>query len=169
MGRNLPDGNRVYVKPKIGGKVRACRMKSGTAEFLGLKPQPIEKGKGDSIKRGSMGTKSFTLLLKRETRVGGANVVSLAHPVPGDVKVLDFYRYAKGKSAVAGIRTPDGISYMWDDWAGSGGGGGGGFPNPLDNLDPGDIGDLIDFIGDVGTGQNLAGALAELGLDIVSD
>ena len=166
MAQNLPDGSRVYVKVKIGGKVRACRMKSGTAQFLGLKPQDPEKGKGTSIKRGAKGTKSFTLLLKKATRVGGASVVTLDVPVPGEVKVLDFYKYAKGRGGVAGIRTPDGITYSWDDWAGGGGGGGGGGLGPLDS---GDFGDLIDTIGDVASGNNLAGELVELGLDVLLD
>lgn len=172
MARNLPDGSRVYVKVKIGGKVRACRMKSGTAQFLGLKPQDPEKGKGTSIKRGAMGTKSFTLLLRKATRVGGASVVTLDVPVPGDVKVLDFYKYAKGRGGVAGIRTPDGITYSWADWAGGGGGsGGGGFdiPGPLGGFDVGDLGDIIDAIGDTATGGNLLGELVELGIDVLGD
>jgi len=169
MARNLPDGSRVYVKVKIGGKVRACRMKSGTAQFLGLKPQDPEKGKGTSIKRGAKGTKSFTLLLKKATRVGGASVVTLDVPVPGEVKVLDFYKYAKGRGGVAGIRTPDGITYSWDDWAG-GGGGGGWTPGDIipDNpFDVGDLGDLIDTAGDIAGGNNIIGELAELGFDLL--
>lgn len=170
MARNLPDGNRVYVKVKIGGKVRACRMKSGTAQFLGLKPQDPEKGKGTSIKRGAKGTKSFTLLLKKATRVGGASVVTLDVPVPGEVKVLDFYKYAKGRNGVAGIRTPDGVTYSWDDWAGGGGGGWGpGDIIPDTPFDVGDIGDLIDTIGDVASGDNIFGELLELGFDVLGD
>jgi hypothetical protein len=175
MARNLPDGNRVYVKPKIGGKVRPCRMKSGTAAFLGLKPQDPEKGKGYSIKRGAMGTKSFTLLLKKKQTVGGAGVVSLDVPVPGNVKVLEFYKYAKGRNNVAGIRTPDGVSYMWADWAGSSGGGSGNggpgidIPGPFGDIDLEDIGDIIDGIGDVIGGDNPITEGIELGFDILFD
>lgn len=172
MARNLPNGNRVYVKPRIGGKVRACRVKSGTADFLGLKVQEIEKGKGNTIKRGAKGTKSFTIYFKRRATVGGSSVVSLDFPVPGGVKVIDFYKWAKGFGKLAGIRTPDGVSYFWAKAAaqsGSGSGGGIDLPGPLGGLGLDDVGDLVDGIRDVIAGEGIIPNLLEAGRDILLD
>jgi hypothetical protein len=171
MARNLPNGRRVYVKPKIGGKVRPIRMKSGTASFLGLKVAEIEKGKRNSILRGAVGTKSFTVYLRKRANVGGAAVVSLAVPVPGDVKVLDFYKWAKAIGKLAGMRTPNGVSYYWANAAngGTGGGGGdGGFPLPGGgDLGVDDIGDLIDAFNDIRGGQPIIPSLIEAAAEIL--
>lgn len=168
MARNLPNGRRVYVKPKIGGKNRPCRMKAGTAKFLGLEVAPIEKGKGSSIKRGAMGTATFTLILQQRFKVGGAVVSTLAHPVPGDVKVTEFYNYAKNYGRVAGIRTPDGISYYWKDVQ-TGIAAAipdiGNLPNPFDAIDVDDVGDIVDAIGDLAKGRGLGST----GLDLLGD
>lgn len=173
MAKNLPNGSRIYVKPKIGGKVRPCRVKVGTASLLGLSAQQIEAGKnGRGIKRGAKGTKSFTLFLASRTTVGGAPVVSLDFPVPGDVKVLEFYKWAKGFGKVAGIRTPDGMSYYWKKAAGQKGGssgGNGGLPGPLGGFDAGDLGDLVEGARDIFGGQPLIPGLLETAAKVLLD
>jgi len=173
MAKNLPNGSRIYVKPKIGGKVRPCRVKQGTAALLGLNAQPLEAGKrGRGVKRGAKGSKSFTLFLATRTTVGGAQVVSLDFPVPSDVKVLDFYKWAKGFGKISGIRTPDGISYYWKKAAGQSGGGGGGgidLPGPLGSLGADDLGDLVDGVRDVLAGRGILPSAAETLSDIFLD
>ncbi|HEY9762800.1 MAG TPA: hypothetical protein V6D07_09750 [Trichocoleus sp.] len=164
---NRPNGNRVIVAPTIGGKKRYCRCKSGTATLLGLAATTdIPKGKRDAVIRGAKGTKSYTLFLKKAESVGGATVRSVDFPVPGEVKLRDFYKWAKSKGKLAGMRSPDGISYYWAKAAKSGGGGiipGGG------GLDLGDVGDLVDGIVDVIKGGNVQLELLEGIANILGD
>lgn len=173
--RNLPNGNRVIVAPTIGGKKRYCRCKSGTARALGLKPvDGIPKGAKNAVVRGAKGTKSFQLYFKKATTVGGATVKTIDFPVPSEVKLRDFYAWAKSKNALAGIRSPHGISYFWATAAtsGSGGGssGGGGIPLPGGgSLSLEDVGDVVDGIKDVIGGANPVLELIEGVVDIVSD
>ncbi|MEM9808243.1 MAG: hypothetical protein AAF959_23500 [Cyanobacteria bacterium P01_D01_bin.56] len=119
---NLPNGSRVTTTVKIGGKNRLLRVKAGTVEALGLQASnKLVLGKGGRVKRGAKGTKSYTLYFKAPTLVGGATVKTVDLPVPSEVKVVDMYNWGVKQGALAGLRTPWGISYFWADRADEGG------------------------------------------------
>ncbi len=132
---NRPNGKRVLCKLTInnGGKGGPkdtttsadeviIRVKQGTAKALGLEPLaelPEGKtGKNGTVffKRGAKGTKSFKLILKNPTEVGGVTVKTVDIPVPQTLSVREFYKFAfaNWKTKINGFVSDDGMSYMWD-------------------------------------------------------
>ena len=117
--KRVPEGERVIIELKItnsGKKKVLSRLKEGTAQFLGLKPvDELPKGKGKSYLRGAQGTKSYALLLDKPRTIGGATVERLYVPVPGFIKLAEFYAYAKslGGRGVNGFVSPNGRSYRF--------------------------------------------------------
>lgn len=119
MGKRLsPRSNRGTYVVKINNRNVASRLKISTGNFLGLKKEnDILEGKKKTNKRGSKGTKSFKLVLKKTVNLDGVKIQRLSFPVDGDVTVRAFYRYAKAtfsQKGVGAIVTPDGILYAWD-------------------------------------------------------
>lgn len=139
MAKNLPNGRRLMVELKIGGKTFYSKMKSSTAAALGLTGSSTLKtgAKGRPL-RGHWRGDSYTLLLKQKETIGGAAVASVDVPIAGNVKLADVYTWAKKFGKVGGVVTPWGISYRWADTAEGGGGGGGVLPD-LPGLDGGDL------------------------------
>ena len=125
--RTSPRSNRAEYVVKIGTRNVISRLKISSGDYLGLKKAPeLINGKGKSIKRGSKGTKSFQLVLKKKVALDDVKVQHLSFPVDGKVTVKQFYSYAKStfsQKGVGAIITPDGILYAWDKIDHSGGGG----------------------------------------------
>jgi hypothetical protein len=162
--RRQPRSNRGVYLVKINNRNVASRLKISTGNFLGLKKQEnLVDGKKGTIKRGSKGTKSFKLVLKKPTTLDGVRIRRLSFPVDGEVTVKAFYKFAKttfnGKG-IGGIISPDGILYAWDKI--DSGGGGGLVPNlpQLPGLPLPDLGSLITPERGEQLGGYLGGALA---------
>jgi hypothetical protein len=109
-----PHGNRIYAEVVINSKIKfISRVKTGTATFLGLKPVaklPIVKKRHT---KGWKGTRSYTLLLAKNTDIGGHLCASVSIPVSPLVKFDDMYAWAYKNANLAGITTPWGITYSW--------------------------------------------------------
>jgi hypothetical protein len=110
-----PHGRRIFAEVAITPKIKyIARVKAGTATLLGLKgvaKLPIVKTRHT---KGWKGTRSYILLLKKLTDVGGFPAASVSIPVAPTVKFEDFYAWAYKNSILAGITTPWGITYAWD-------------------------------------------------------
>lgn len=145
--RTSPRSNRAEYPVKIGNRNIVSRLKITTGNYLGLKKaDKLIDGKKKSIKRGSKGTKSFKLVLKKGATIDGVKVQHLSFPVDGKVTVKQFYTYAKSQfsgKGVGAIVTPDGILKAWDKIERSKGGLSiPGLPN-LPSLPGLDLGDLV--------------------------
>ncbi|MFB2833482.1 hypothetical protein [Floridanema evergladense] len=119
----INDGGKGGQKDTSGSPNEVIiRVKQGTAKALGLDPlSELPEGKTGKngvkyFKRGAKGTKSFTLVLKTPTEVGGVTVKTVDLPVPSSLSVTEFYKYAFAnlKTKINGFISDDGMSYMWD-------------------------------------------------------
>ncbi len=117
MVRNLPNGSRVIVVVKFGNTNYYSRLKKGTADLLGLKAvDDTALGKNKAEIRGNKAkSHSYTLVLKNKTKVGGADVYTVAFPVNAKVGKATFRKWAKTQGNVVGMITPWGISNYWGD------------------------------------------------------
>lgn len=112
--KTAPKGRRVIAKLQFGTRVFFSKVKSGTAYHLGIQPeQGLTPGKGSSLRRGGFRAKSYTLHLRKAAEVGGTKVRSLDFPVDNRVRLREAYVAFAKLDKVAGITTPDGISYYW--------------------------------------------------------
>jgi hypothetical protein len=122
MAKRRPRGRRVLVKYKIGVPYYYSRVKLGTALALGLKVEgSIPVGKKNHPIRGSMGAKSYTLWFKKLETIDGVAVQSVRFPVSNKVKLIPAYAMFRKIDKLAGITTPNGVSYFWANTQKTGG------------------------------------------------
>lgn len=119
----IPGGGKGGAKDTTTDtKTVILRVKAGTANALDLKAlDKLPDGKTDKngvkhYRRGAKGTKSYTLILKQPTLIGGVTVKTVDLPVPSSLSVSEFYEYAFAnlKTKIKGFISDDGMSYVWE-------------------------------------------------------
>jgi hypothetical protein len=117
--KRVPEGERVlvslplsYKQKKADGTVvtlqkSIVKLKEGTAKQFNLTVLP-DTELAERPNAGAKGTKSFKVVLEDRVTIGGAEVKTLSVPVPGGVKVSEFFKWAKTLPKAVAIITPGG-------------------------------------------------------------
>jgi len=117
--KRVPEGERVLVALPLSYRQKQAdgtqksftkaivKIKEGTAREFNLTILP-DTELAERPNAGAKGTKSFKVVLETRKVIGGAEVKTLSVPVPGGVKVSEFFKWAKSLPGTTAIITPGG-------------------------------------------------------------